>query len=97
MFARHVTLGRVVIVIGGLLVLAALSSQVPPASRLFWGGVFAGGAAAFLAILLAGRTIGGWLAVRHGRDLQQGHRAGMQAAAVTMAVSIGIYRYLTAV
>ena len=93
MFARHVTLGRVVIVVAGLLVLVSLASR-------FWGdqqsaahwAVFGGAALVLAAILSVGRAVGRWAAGRRGANRKQGGKYGMVAAALLFWLTLNLYR-----
>lgn len=95
MIARHVNLGRVVIVVGGLLVVAALTSQIfaageNPLAFLALFGVVIGG---ILALLLLGRTLGGWLAGRMAKDPEPWRREGMRWAVVLPVTALMLYRW----
>lgn len=98
MFARHLTLGRAVIVIAGLLVFVGLVSQVwaSGAPTAYWAGVFAAAIAAFAAAVLIGRTIGGYTAVRLGRDQEQGRMTGIRLMMLALWIALLTYDQLFA-
>ena len=96
MIARHVNLGRVVIVIGGLLVFAALASHMFAAGENPWKwiGLLAGMITGFLALILLGRTLGGWLADRLGKDREHWRREGIRWSVLLPTFGLMLYRWL---
>jgi hypothetical protein len=99
MIARHVNLGRVVIVIGGVLAFAALIGLAFAHGERpwIWTGVLASVAVGFTGVLLIGRAVGGLVARRLAADVEEGRRAGLQLTALTVAVGTGLWRWLTSV
>ena len=92
MFARQVSLGRVVIGLAGLLVLAAVVAQrIPPSERpVLWAAACAAGALGFLVLLLVGRTLGARAASRIGQDPEAGRLTG-----VGLAIGLPVILYTT--
>ena len=92
MFARQLSLGRVVIGAAGLLVLAAVVSQrIPPSERpAAWAAACGAAVLAFVALLLIGRTLGERAATRFGQDPDAGRLTG-----VGVAIGLPIILYTT--
>ena len=92
MFARQMTLGRVVIGLAGLVVLAAVVAQrIPPSEQpAAWAAACAAAALGFIALLLIGRALGARAAARLGQD----HKAG-RLTGVGLAIGLPIILYTT--
>ena len=69
--------------IAGVLVYLALLSQVWASGgpTAYWALVYAATIAAVVMAALLGRTVGGWIAGRVGRDRAEGRQLGMAAFA----------------
>jgi hypothetical protein len=93
MWTRHITPARAVIVAGGALLLAFLISQVWASGDdpVFWGGVFVGASLAVITAFVIGRWLGGWLAVRLGRDRKIGQGLGVAAIGLLLSVAIQLW------
>jgi hypothetical protein len=97
MIARHINLGRVVIVIGGVLVFLALLALIwsTSARPVYWTGVYVAVLTGCVLTVLLGRGLGGLVAERSGRARQQGHSQGALAAVALLAVGIAALRWFT--
>ena len=94
MIARKMNLGRAVIVAGGLLVLAALSSVFSGADLGAWAVTFVAITLGFTGLIILGRTLGGRAAARLGQDRVTGQRSGIGLAVGLPLLLITLTRWL---
>ena len=92
---RSLNLGRVVLIIGGLVACAALTSVVKTgASAGAWAATFLGVVAGFGALILLGRSLGGRAALRWGQDRERGELTGAGLAVGLPVLAITLSRWL---
>ena len=92
MFTRHVTPTRVVLSVAGLLVAAAVASQIAFSFKLplatAFGIVLLAAVGAGVTFILC-RRAGAWAALRLGRDPEAGRQAGgMLAGLIVTAIAL---------